>query len=285
MNHPTVRFDHRAHIASSRRLRILSYNIQVGIASGGGYRHYLTHSWKHLLPYPGRQTNLDAIARFIADFDLVGLQEVDAGSLRSEFVNQGKYLAQKAQFPYWYSQTNRNLGRFAKHGLALLGHYRPHKVIEHRLPGAIPGRGALEAHYGSPAEPLIVILLHLSLGNVARMRQFHYLVKALESYEHVIVMGDLNCSPDSDELRALIDNTRLCEPTAGLMTYPSWRPTRHVDHIFVTPELDVQRTRVHRLKYSDHLPVSMEIILPCGIRLDASPSQGKAEEKILVGES
>ena len=56
-------------------LRLLSYNIQGGIAARG-YRHYVTHSWKHVLPDSERLGNLDRIAELIHDFDLVGLQEV-----------------------------------------------------------------------------------------------------------------------------------------------------------------------------------------------------------------
>ena len=42
--------------------------------------------------------NLDKIAQLIKEFDIVALQEVDAGSLRSQFINQTEYLAKKADF-------------------------------------------------------------------------------------------------------------------------------------------------------------------------------------------
>ncbi|MEK7696756.1 MAG: EEP domain-containing protein, partial [Pseudomonadota bacterium] len=70
---------------SPRRLRLLSYNIQIGIATSR-YRQYLTHSWKHVLPSTQRLGNLDRIARLIRSSDVVGLQEVDAGSLRSGYI-------------------------------------------------------------------------------------------------------------------------------------------------------------------------------------------------------
>ena len=65
------------------RLRILSFNIQAGNATQR-YRHYLTHSWKHVLPDSGKQRNLDALVPWLDDYDLVGLQEADGGSLRSQ---------------------------------------------------------------------------------------------------------------------------------------------------------------------------------------------------------
>ena len=84
--------------ATPQRLRLLSYNIQSGLTTRK-YSQYLTRSWKHLVPVPSRMSNLDGIARILADYDLVGLQEVDAGSLRSGFVNQVKYLADQGQRP------------------------------------------------------------------------------------------------------------------------------------------------------------------------------------------
>ena len=44
------------------RLRIMSYNIQVGMASTA-YRHYFTEFWKHVLPHAQIYDNLSAIAR------------------------------------------------------------------------------------------------------------------------------------------------------------------------------------------------------------------------------
>ena len=57
-------------------LRLLSFNIQVGISTQR-YHHYVTRSWQHLLPHAGRSGNLQRIGDLLGDFDLVALQEVD----------------------------------------------------------------------------------------------------------------------------------------------------------------------------------------------------------------
>ena len=85
---------------TGKRLRLLSFNIQVGIHTQS-YKHYLTRSWQHLLPSGKRSGHLDRIASVISDFDVVALQETDGGSLRSGFVNQVQYLAERAEFPDW----------------------------------------------------------------------------------------------------------------------------------------------------------------------------------------
>lgn len=260
------------HETAPRSLRILSYNVQVGITTRR-YHHYFLHGWKHVLPYRGRQTTLDGIARFLSGFDLVGLQEVDAGSLRTGNVNQVEYLARAAGIPWWYSQTNRNFGQLAQHSLGLLSRYHPHTVIEHRLPGVVPGRGALEAHFGAARGDgsLVVVLVHLSLGRWARRMQFGYLSEMLRDHEHVVVMGDMNCACHSDEVRDLLRCTRLVEPEQPVKTWPSWRPRHAYDHILVTPGLGVQEVRAYNLDYSDHLPVGMEIAVPANVSLARRP--------------
>ena len=127
-----------------RGLRLLTFNIQVGITTSR-YRHYVTNGWKHVLPHGRRNDNLRRIADVVADYDFVALQEADAGSLRSGFINQVEYIADQAQFPYWYSQLNRDLAPFARHGSGLLSRIAPNAMEDHRLPGAIPGRGAIAA--------------------------------------------------------------------------------------------------------------------------------------------
>ena len=251
---------------NGQRIRLLSYNIQAGISTGR-YRHYITHRWKHVLPHAQRFSNLDRIARLISDYDVVGLQELDAGSMRSGYVNLTEYLSEKASLPFWYDQTNRRIGRIASHSMGLVSRFQPSEIVEHRLPGRIPGRGALFIRYGSKQDSLVVLILHMALGKRARLRQFDYISEIVNEYRHVIVMGDLNCHSQSPEMDYLINRTLMSEPVHDMHTFPSWRPQRNIDHILVTPTLTVDSVKVLNYSLSDHLPVEMQIILPDEIRL------------------
>jgi endonuclease/exonuclease/phosphatase family metal-dependent hydrolase len=247
-------------------LRILSYNVQVGIRTSHP-RHYITGSWKHILPCPKRLKNLDVIAHEISDFDIVGLQEVDAGSIRSNFINLAEYLAGRAEFPFWHHQVNRNLGRFAKHSNGILSHYKPTEVTDLRLPGLIPGRQAILTRYDSGKDSLAVIVVHLALSKRARMQQLEYISEIVNDFPHAIVMGDMNCRCDSAEMQLLFNKTRLREPLEDLHTFPSWRPMYNIDHILVTSELNVRRARALESPVSDHLPIMTEVELPPGLEL------------------
>lgn len=248
------------------RLRLMSYNIQAAVASTR-LRHYVTQSWKHFLPHPQSLGNLDQIAQVTRHYDIVALQEVDAGSIRSAFVNQIEYLAERAAFPFWYHQTNRNLGKFAQHSNGLLSHLRPAEIVEHKLPGLIPGRGALMVRYGGREHPLVLLLAHLALGRRARHAQLDFIAELANQYAHVVVMGDLNCQPHSQEMKHLLRRTHLTSPAFGEHTFPSWKPSRTLDYILTSPTLRVTDARVVNHAVSDHLPVAVDIDLPAEVRL------------------
>ena len=251
---------------SGHILRVLSYNVQVGISTLRPH-HYLTHSWKHVLPHTQRLDNLDKVAQLIKGFDLIGLQEVDAGSLRSNYINLVEYLALQAGFPYWYHQVNRNLGRFAQHSNGLLSRYHPAEVKDLTLPALIPGRNAILARFGQKDNALAVIILHLSLSPRARIKQLSYISEVVNEFPHAIVMGDMNCKLASKEMQLLFQRTRLHEPLEETFTFPSWRPQHHIDHILVTPEIKVKSIKALLHPYSDHLPILMELELPADIEM------------------
>jgi len=247
-----------AEDSADRTLRLLSFNIQVGISTRR-YRQYLTHGWKHLLPHESRATNLRRIAEVIAGYDVVALQEVDGGSLRSGFVNQVEYLAYRAHFPYWYAQLNRDLGPLAQHGNGLLSRVSPHALEDHKLPGTIPGRGAIVVRLAFANTNVLLILLHLSLGERSRQRQLSYVRALIEGHEHVVIMGDMNSHLTRLLFGSPLSDTPLMPANDVQPTYPSWRPAVALDHILVTPSLAVQGYQVLDCDLSDHRPVAVTI--------------------------
>ena len=167
-----------------------------------------------------------------------------------------------------YHQVNRNFGHLAQHSNGLLSRFRPYEIKNIRLPGIIPGRQAILAKYGNEKETLAVFILHLALSKRARMRQLAIISELANEFEHAIVMGDLNCKVNSNEMRMLFNRTRLHEPIEELQTFPSWRPQHHIDHILVTTDLEVIKAKALKHVVSDHLPIMMEVKLPDTLVLD-----------------
>lgn len=242
-----------------RRLRLLSFNIQVGISTGA-YHHYLTRCWKHLLPHRERQANLQKVSRMLDNFDLVALQEVDGGSLRTSHINQVEQLAHMSGFPFWYQQLNRNLAPFARHSNGLLSRIPLALLEDHPLPGPA-GRGAILLRIGTGPNTLAVVMMHLALGNRARNLQLAYVRELLQDYRHYVLMGDLNTHVDELLYRSPLRTLGL-QATQLEATFPSWKPRRCLDHILLSDGLQAERSTVLDLPVSDHLPVATELILP-----------------------
>jgi endonuclease/exonuclease/phosphatase family metal-dependent hydrolase len=239
-------------------LKLLSYNIQVGIRTTK-YRHYVTKGWKHLLPHESRTHTLARIADVVSSYDFVALQEIDAGSIRSGFVNQVEFLAERARFPYWYTQLNRDLGPIAQHGNGLLSRIAPAAMEDHRLPGAIPGRGAIVVRLPFGDASVLVVMLHLSLGERSRVMQLEYVKRLIDGEAHVVVMGDLNSHLTDLLFDSPLAETPLRPADSVGPTYPSWRPSQALDHILVSPTLAIDQCEVLDCQLSDHLPIAVHL--------------------------
>lgn len=250
----------KKEINTKDSLRLLTYNIQGGITTQA-YHHYLMKSWQHVLPHAHKQDNLNNVARLISDYDIVALQETDAGSFRSNYMNQTEYLANKARFPFWFDQINRNMGKLAQHSNGLLCRYKPVSVTEHKLPGLIPGRGALMAKFEMSGHEISVISVHLALGRKTRMQQIGFISELIQAEKNVVLMGDLNCELDSLEMKYLFGKTHISLPEQKPHTFPSWKPKRSIDHILISEGMKVNEVDVLQQGVSDHLPVAIDIKL------------------------
>ena len=249
----------------SQILKVMTYNIQVAMPSDG-IRHYIMHSWHHLFPHPRRNNNLKAIAAVIKPFDIVALQELDAGSIRSRYINQVDFLAELGVFPFAEQQTTRNFGPFARHSKGLLSRFPIHNANHYILPSGVPGRGTTTFCIGSEKNPLFIVNVHLSLGARAQSEQLSFISQLIDQYEHVIVMGDFNMSPQQlQELDVFKSAMHLAVTDAP--TYPSWTPKKQLDYILLSHSLKVQKAGIVNVPYSDHLPMFAEIILPEGLVL------------------
>ena len=246
---------------STRRLKLLSANIQAG-SSTRGYHDYFARSWSHVLPAGNKRGALDTIARLAGQHDIVGLQESDPGSLRSGFTNQTHYLAERGGFDYWSHQPNRRVGNVASSANGLLSKLKPLEVVDHSLPGRISGRGVLLARFGDGDDGLVIAIVHLSLGAASRASQLGFIAELLQNHPHAVLMGDFNCPIDRPEMHALFRATRLQPPDCVVNTFPSWRPQRAIDHILISDGLRCSGACAMPAALSDHLAISLELDVP-----------------------
>ena len=260
----TSRMRHLGETQVTRReLKILTYNIQAGLNSSA-FKDYLASGLKQFLPSPPNLPHIEAIGDVLSNYDIIALQELDGGSHRSGHLNQLVHLAEHGAFEFWHQQLNRNLGRFGQYSNGVLSRFHPFGVEDHRLPG-LAGRGAIICRYGPPSCQLVVCCVHLALSEKARHKQLEYLAQQLLTAEHLIIMGDMNCllhELDQTPLAAL----KLKSAHQPLFSFPSWQPTRNIDHILVSKGIEVIEAQVLNTPLSDHLPVSMRIELPAAFQ-------------------
>jgi endonuclease/exonuclease/phosphatase family metal-dependent hydrolase len=254
--------------SAPRSLRLLSFNIHAG-TSTERFHHYVTQSWRQVLPHAQRVDNLDVISELVSQYDMAALQEVDTGSLRSGFLNQSRYIATHAGMPFWTHQSNRKLGAMSLTGNGFMGRFEPTALEEHRLPGVIPGRGSLILRFGEDSA-LVVAVVHLALGRRARDLQLGYLIRHLDDARNLIVLGDLNTDVTSPQMRQFCERLGLTAATEGLLSYPSWQPQRAIDHILVSDALKTRDVEVLTMPVSDHCPVALTVDLPPGLKLEPS---------------
>ncbi len=241
-------------------LRILSYNTNVCIKASKSSEQ-MKNLWKHVLPSRCKMDNLRKISGLFKSFDMVGIQESDAGSIRSGFRNQTTILAHLGGFDYWAEQVNRELV-FARHSIGFLSRHRIISVARHQLPGKIPGRGLMVVHLDLKGQSIAFAVSHLSLGPRDRIKQAGYIGDIIRELDcKTILVGDFNCTSDSKELLIIAERAGLQPAIKNMLTYPSWRPSRDIDHVLVSEGVIIRKAHVVNFTMSDHLPLAIEALI------------------------
>jgi endonuclease/exonuclease/phosphatase family metal-dependent hydrolase len=237
-------------------LRLLVYNIRYATGTGIGFH----------LPMPGagylRSSRgvLEKITRFIRSEqpDIVGLIEVDTGSVRTGWLNQASYIADALghytahHCKYGVGSINQLVPIVRKQGNALL---------------AAPGVTDERFHYFDAGIKRLIIeleleqtrifLVHLSLKFRHRQYQLRFLHDLIKgSTKPVIVAGDFNVFWGSHEIYLFMQASGLRSAnTLSLPSYPARSPRAELDFILVGPGIEVNEFRVPDVRYSDHRPV------------------------------
>lgn len=246
---------------AAARLRLLSYNIHVG-SRPGHFGHYVTRAYRHVLPGPGMHQTLDHMAELMREHDFVAVQEADAGSLRTRFVNQMEYLARRAGFSHMGFTITRDLKPIARHALGYLSRVAPVRTQEHALPSRIPGRRAMTVDLGAAGGGLNLVIAHLSLGREDQHQQLDYLSRLVSPNAPTVLLGDFNCEARFLREHGGLSRGGIWVPHSTPVTFPSWKPRRGLDHILTTPHVAVHRLEALPHLFSDHLPILAEVSVP-----------------------
>jgi endonuclease/exonuclease/phosphatase family metal-dependent hydrolase len=237
-------------------MRLLFYNIRYGLGLGSAL-HFPLPGMGYLI---GNRPNLQRIIDFIKsqDPDIVGLVEVDTGSIRTGSVNQAEEIARSLghysvyQCKYGAGSLNQHLPIVRKQGNAFLAAPRVHGERFHYFQKGIK-RLIIELELDSCA----IFLVHLSLKFRHRHAQLHYLHDLIvASRKPVIVAGDFNTFWGEHEIYLFMKAAKLHSAnTRSLPSYPSRAPRKELDFVLYGPGVNVTHFAIPRVKFSDHLPL------------------------------
>lgn len=237
-------------------MRLLFYNIRYGLGLGVDL-HWPLPGMGYLL---GNRANLPRIIDFIKaqDPDIVGLVEVDTGSIRTGNVNQAEAIARALghysvyQCKYGVNSLNQKLPIVRKQGNAFLSAPRVRGERFHYFQKGIK-RLIIELEL----DDFSVFLVHLSLKYRHRHAQLQYLHDlVVASQKPVIIAGDFNTFWGEHEIYLFMKAAHLRSAnTGGLPSYPSPSPRMELDFVLYGPGIHVTSFSIPRVKFSDHLPL------------------------------
>lgn len=233
---------------------VMTYNVHSCVGSDGTYS-------------PERVA--DVIAGYAPD--VVALQELDSGLIRSGLIDQAVQIAGLLNMEHHFHPSFGMEEGF--YGNAVLSRLKMRLVKAEALPGyekkpALEPRGAMWSLVDMEGAGVSLVNTHMGLNRHERLLQAErlsgdrWLKKALNGGP-VVFCGDLNCTPLSGPYRriarVLRDAQRILPGFRPRPTWPSLFPMARLDYIFISPGLDVVDIEVPKAERirnaSDHLPV------------------------------
>lgn len=244
-------------------MRLLVYNIRYGVGDGAS----------SAVPLPGARylfaesAELERIAAFIAEqeADIVGLLEVDVGSMRSGRVNQAEFIADRLGHyscyatKYGEDSMNQMLPIVRKQANAFLASPDVHGERFHYF-----SQGVKRLVIELELDEVAIFLVHLSLKYRHRHFQLRHLYELVKNCaKPVIVAGDFNTFWGEDEIFLFKKAAGLKSAnTRGLATYPTRMPRMELDFILYSESLQVTNFSIPDVPFSDHLPLVCDFEVP-----------------------
>ncbi len=247
----------KSRARAETHLRVMSYNVHACAGVDG-------------------RVSPRRIARVIAQQspDLIALQELDCGRVRSRGEDQVKLIADSLGCHAVFCPTV--IRGEEQYGHAVLSHFPLEAVKTAQLPYSERGvwpedRAALWTRVLVGDLPVNVVTTHLGLGSAERMAQIRALLgpewlEPVLGKEAIILCGDFNFTPGTVPHRYANTHLRdVASDTNGVYTFSTFRPLIRLDHIFLSKHFATKKVRAVRNKLtrvaSDHLPLVADLAI------------------------
>lgn len=205
--------------------------------------------------------NFDRVAAVInkAGVECVAIQELDSGTQRANGLSVLHELAKRTNMiPTYRSSIDYQGG---KYGIGMLTKEKPLSVQSFSLPGREEKRSFLVVEMRN----YIFCCTHLSLTPADQLTSIGIINNELSNFKNkpVILAGDLNAEPQSEELIKFTENWQILNDTS-IQTFPADKPNRCIDYFLVKKGLDftvktVKTSVIDEQMASDHRPVYLKV--------------------------
>lgn len=237
-------------VFAQEQIRVLSFNIHHGNP-------------------PGKPDEIDlqGVANLILESqaDLIGIQEVDVRLSRSAKEDQAKELAKLTGMDYFFSKgIDMEEGEY---GTLILS---KHKIIDRRrydlpMPVASEHRSLAIVDVEFPSGKIVSFAnTHLDLKEENKVAQANYILELADWYKRpLILVGDLNSTPDSEPIK-ILDHSFVRNTTSNGPTFPNKEPKSEIDYIIVAGHSKFEWKEYKRwseVELSDHLALYAELVI------------------------
>ena len=206
-------------------------------------------------------TDFERVANVINNIDAhaIAIQELDSATVRSKGIVVLDELAKRTNM---YASFNGSIEfQGGKYGVGILTKEIPIRKEAIALPGREEKRSLLIVEL----KDYVLCCTHLSLNEEDRQASMDIIQNQTKKYNSkpVLLVGDLNAEPDSDEISKLSENwIMLNDPTQA--TFPSDNPNVTIDYLLLKQNDKFTHSVIHsevvkEPMASDHRPVVVDL--------------------------
>jgi len=227
----------------------------------------MSFNTQHCKNFITQEIDFEVMAKAILDCgaDIVGLNEMRGDGEREDYTDQVKKLSELTGMEhYYFAEAIRSRGN-NPYGNGFLS--RIPIVSMETIPIPDPEERRFASHYETRCilkavleNGYTVLVTHFGLNPDEQQNAVETVLANLAA-EKCILMGDFNVRPDNpllDPIRAKMkDAAELIEGEG--FSFPSDSPTRKIDYIFVSPDVEMIAADIPAIVASDHRPHTLEV--------------------------
>ena len=224
----------------------------------------MTFNTQHCLNFRTREIEFGCFSEEILSHgaDIAGLNEMRGKGPLKGYTDQTARLSELTGMNYYFGKAI-NVAGTSPYGNAILSKYPIISAETVKIPdpeektgnNSYETRCIIKAIIRAEKE-YTVLVTHMGLNFDERENAVKTLL-SLAPDKKCIIMGDFNCTPDSEEIKPLFEKYRCSDIKDH--TFPSDAPNKKIDYIFTSEDIEVINKGTSPNVVSDHLSQWIEI--------------------------